>query len=271
VKILLLGGTSEAKAIAKKLIALELDVIYSVAGLVRLPKLDCKIIQGGFSRFSHTNNSDGLTEYLLTEKIDYLLDATHPFAINMSQQAVYSAQKINIPYCAFVRPEWKPQEGDDWSVFDNEAQLLNALALAVNAGSKNIFYTRGQIDRTLAIELDEIAELNEIFGPARYIVRSAKETELPQYSKWIQAVGPFSFDDEKTLLEKYEIDLIVCKNSGGEATNAKLEAARELGIRVLMLQRPAIVNEINNGLNKAFNTVDECFEFIREKCSSDSH
>jgi precorrin-6A/cobalt-precorrin-6A reductase len=271
--ILILGGTSEAKSLAKRLITLDVEIIYSIAGLVRQPVLSCKIISGGFSLFNNDSNNanknDGLTEYLFAEKIDCLVDATHPFATKMSQQANRSAQEINIPCISFVRPEWEIQNGDSWSLLDNEDQLLNELALAINTGSQNIFYTNGQIDRKLAVHLDAIAELNEAFGPAQYIVRSAKETELPQYSQWIQAIGPFNMDNEKALLEKYDIDLIVCKNSGGEATKAKLEAARELGIRVLMLQRPKVVNDSSNNLNKVFHTLDECFEFISEKCSSD--
>ena len=279
-KILLLGGTSEAKAIAKELIALELEVIYSIAGLVRKPILDCEIIQGGFSHFSQKESiqnesiqkegikhRDGLTEYLLTEKIDYLLDVTHPFASKMTQQAIRSAQEVNIPYCAFVRPKWEAQEGDDWSLLEDENQLLNELALAVNVGSKNIFYTNGQLSRELAIELDAIAELNESFGPTRYIVRSAKETELPQHAHWIQAIGPFSFDDERDLLVENEVDLIVSKNSGGEATRAKLEAARGLGIRVLMLQRPLqqslLQTQTELSIVKEFNTLAECVEDIK--------
>ena len=274
-KILILGGTSEAKSLAEQLINLGAEIIYSIAGLVRQPALNCKIISGGFSQYNNDSNSakksDGLTKYLLAEKISCLVDATHPFATKMSQQALRSAQEVNIPCISFVRPEWEIQEGDDWSLLENEDQLLNELALAVNTGSKNIFYTNGQIDRKLAVELDAISELNEAFGPAQYIVRSAKETELPQYSQWIQAIGPFNIEAEKALLEKYEVDLIVCKNSGGEATKAKLEAARELNVRVLMLQRPTMINDSSNGMNKVFHTLDECFEFVSEKCSSDSY
>jgi precorrin-6A/cobalt-precorrin-6A reductase len=269
VKILILGGTSEAKLLAQQLINIDVEIIYSIAGLVRQPTLDCKIISGGFSQYG------GLTKYLATEKIAYLLDVTHPFAAKMSQQAVRSTAEVNIPYCAFVRPQWQPQAGDDWALLANETQLMHELALAVNTGSKNIFYTNGQISRQLAIELDGIAELNEAFGPAQYIIRSAKETELPQYSQWVQAIGPFIISDEKALLEKYQVDLIVCKNSGGEATKAKLEAARALGIRVLMLQRPHIESsagvqvksklssEFERKPNKIFNSLTECFEEIK--------
>ncbi len=262
-KVLILGGTSEAKALTKKLISLDIKIIYSIAGIVRLPELNCEIISGGFSQ------SGGLSEYLLTEKIDCLLNVTHPFATKMSQQALLSADEVNIPYYSFKRPEWQQQTEDNWLLAKDQEQLLNELALAVNTGSKNILYTNGQIDRKLAVELDAIAELNEVFGPARYIVRSAKETELPQYAHWLQAIGPFNLNNEMALLKEYEIDLIVCKNSGGEATKAKLEAARKLGIRVLMLQRPEPANESTNSMNRLFNNLDECFEFISEKCSSD--
>lgn len=262
-KILLLGGTLEAKKIAKALIALknelDLEIIYSIAGLVRKPELDCEIILGGFSRFTNANNRKGLTEYLLAEKIDYLLDATHPFASKMTQQAIQSAQNVGIPYGAFVRAEWTEQEGDHWCLLEDEHQLLNELALAVNTGSKNIFYTLGQINKTLMLELEAIAELNEVFGSARYIIRTAKETELPQYAHWIHAIGPFSIAEEKALLVKYNVDLIVSKNSGGDGTKAKLDAARELGIRVLMLQRP---NRKPN-IGQVCNTLDECLENIK--------
>lgn len=267
-KLLILGGTREAKLLAKQLINLDIEIVYSIAGLVRLPELDCEIISGGFSQ------RGGLSEYLLAEKIDCLLDATHPFATRMSQQALGSTADINIPSYSFVRPQWQPQAGDNWLLAKDHEQLLNELALAVNTGSKNIFYTHGQIDRKLAVELDAIAELNETFGPARYLVRSAKETELPQYAHWLQAIGPFNLADELALLKEYEVDLIVCRNSGGEATKAKLDAARELGIRVLMLQRPTLVSDSTNSMkadsvNRVFNNLDECFEFISEKCSSD--
>jgi precorrin-6A/cobalt-precorrin-6A reductase len=282
-KILILGGTREAKLLAKKIINSNVEIIYSIAGLVRQPELDCKVISGGFSQYYNesgnverdnnerdkTDINSGLSQYLLTENIDCLVDATHPFATKMSQQANQSAHEVNIPYISFVRPEWEAQAGDDWSLLENEHQLLNELALAINAGSQKIFYTNGQIDRKLAVKLDAIAELNEAFGPAQFIVRSAKETELPQYAQWIQAISPFNIDDEKALLEQYDIDLIVTKNSGGEATKAKLEAARELGIRVLMLQRPKIVNDSNNRMNKIFNNLDECFEFINKTYSGD--
>ena len=270
-KILILGGTSEAKMLAKKLIDIHnVAITYSIAGLVRKPELNCEIISGGFSQLG------GLTKYLQYKKIDLIVDVTHPFAAKMSLQALRSAQKINIPCYSFVRPEWLAQTGDNWSVIADEDQLLNELALAINTGSQNVFYTNGQIDRKLAVELDAIAELNEAFGPARYIVRSAKETELPMYAHWIQAIGPFNIDDEIALLKKYEIDLIVCKNSGGQATKAKLEAARELGIRVLMLQRPMLENDTAHNLkaasmNRIFINLDEISEFISEKCSSDFH
>ena len=263
-KLLILGGTGEAKKIAQKLITINgLEIIYSIAGLVRKPELNCEVISGGFSQLG------GLTKYLQHKKIDLIVDATHPFAAKMSQQALCSAKEVNIPCYSFVRQEWVAQAGDNWSLFADEEQLLNELALAINTGSHNVFYTNGQIDRKLAVELDAIAELNEAFGPARYIVRSAKETELPMYAHWMQAIGPFNFDDEMALLKKYEIDLIICKNSGGQATKAKLEAARELGIRVLMLQRPKFANGSAKGMNELFNTLDECFEFISEKYSGD--
>jgi precorrin-6A/cobalt-precorrin-6A reductase len=263
-KLLILGGTREAKQLAEKLCAINsVEVIYSIAGIVRQPELDCVVISGGFTRHG------GLTNYLLTEKITYLLDATHPFTEKMSQQALRSVAEANIPYCSFVRSEWKMQAGDDWFLLVNEDQLLTELALAINSGSKNILYTMGQISIETAQQLDAIAELNEWHGPAQYFVRSVKETELPMYAQWIQAIGPFTYGDEKSLLEKYEVDLIVCKNSGGEAMRAKLDAARALGIKVLILQRPKMPVDLDRLMhrspNKSFNRIDDCIEFIASK------
>ena len=262
-KLLILGGTREAKLLTKKLINLDVDIIYSIAGLVRWPELNCEIISGGFSQ------RGGLSEYLRIEKIDCLVDVTHPFARKITQQALRSSVELNIPCYSFERPEWQQQVGDNWFLANDQNQLLSELALAINMGSKNIFYTLGKIQQQLALELDAIAELNEVFGSARYIVRSTKETELPQYAHWLQAIGPYNYANELALLKEYEIDLIVCKNSGGEATKAKLDAARELGIRILMLQRPKRVNDSANSSNKRFSDLDECFDFISEKFSSD--
>ncbi len=263
-KILILGGTGEAKQLAQQLLAIdELEITYSIAGLVRKPELNCEVVSAGFSQLG------GLTKYLNEKKINAILDASHPFAQRISLQGIASAAEANIPYYSFVRQQWQAQAGDKWSLLETEEKLLDELALSINTGCKNIFYSTGQIDQKLALELDQIGELNESFAPTQYIVRSAKETALPLHAVGIQAIGPFNIEDEKDLLTKYEIDLIVCKNSGGNAAKAKLEAARELGIRVLMLQRPQLVSESASGINKLFNTLDECFEFISEKYSGD--
>lgn len=276
-KLLILGGTGEAKKIAQQLIAMnDLEIIYSIAGLVRKPELSCDIISGGFSPLG------GLTKYLAEYHIDALLDITHPFAQRMSEQAIASAAEINIPYYRFLREEWQATNEDRWLFVENETQLLNQLALAINQGKKNIFYTNGQIDRILAQELTAIAELNENFGPVRYIIRSAKETERPAHSQWLQAIGPYSFMDEKALFEQFEIDLLVTKNSGGKATQAKLDVARELGIPVIMLQRPKMHSEtsvtssislhttsINSDINRSFASADEIFDFLYELLSND--
>jgi len=263
-KLLVLGGTGDAKQIAKRLMAIvNLEVIYSIAGLVRLPNLTCTVISGGFTQHG------GLSHYLKAHQIDAILDATHPFALRMSEQAVQSAAELNIPYYSLLRESWQAQDNDQWLLADTEESLFNQLALAINQGCKNIFYTNGQISRQLAIELDAMAELNEVFGPARYIIRSAKETELPLYSHWIQAIGPYDLNNELSLFKEFEIDLLVTKNSGGDATRSKLDAARKLNIPVLMLQRPETHNRIEIGINKSFKSNDEFFGFLYELLSND--
>ncbi len=231
--LLLLGGTADARRITKALIEMSeetgapLSIIYSIAGLVRMPDVPCEVISGGFTQFG------GLETYVKTQKVDAILDVTHPFADTMSSHAVAVAKLCGIPCWRFHRPVWQQHTGDRWRLFDCWPSLIPMLA-----DKHGVLLTAGQLTQTSMDQL--IAQSLRVRGGQRLVLRTAvpPKVELPDTVQWIKAIGPFKQANEHALLEQYGIDALVTKNSGGAATEAKLHAARELGIDVFMLQRP---------------------------------
>ena len=230
-KVLILGGTSDArkvvKALGKRGLLESFSLTYSVAGLVRVPELPCEVISGGFSQHG------GLLHYLQEHSFDLVLDITHPFALQMSTTAVESCTKAGIPCWRFHRPVWQAQEGDNWHLFDDWSALL-----AATQAYQSLFLTAGQMEQAL---IDQLAQQTLKTGQSQVLRTAAPpQADLPASMKWLKAIGPFNQADEKKILESYKIDLLISKNSGGSATEAKLWAARELGIPVFMLQRPML-------------------------------
>ncbi|WP_370280216.1 precorrin-6A reductase [Pontibacterium sp.] len=231
-KLLLLGGTADARRMTKALLEKngeqkqQLQIVYSVAGLVRTPELPCEVLVGGFSQFG------GLATYICNQKIDAILDVTHPFAATMSSTAVSVAKDLGIPCWRFHRPEWQQQPGDNWRLFDDWQTLIPALA-----GKKSVLLTAGQLTQGAVDQL--VAQTGD---DQRIILRTAAppRVDLPDSVEWIKGIGPFRLEDERVLFEQYEVDALVTKNSGGASTEAKLHAARELGVEVFMLQRPEL-------------------------------
>ena len=230
-KILLLGGTSDAVKLAKQLIALKLDISYSVAGLVRQPSLDCKILTGGFQ--------GNLAAYLRKNSIDLLLDATHPYAKNISKQAVQAAAEVNIPCWQYTRPAWQQQKDDNWIIFQNWHDLLAKLQ-----NYQRPFFAMGQAP---LLHLDDITESQY------WTVRTAISQNInhPQLHT-ITAIGSFSLDAERDLIKQQNIDVLICKNSGGESVFSKLIAARQLKIPVLIQARPS-----QTKADKSFSKIEE--------------
>lgn len=136
-KLLLLGGTADARRLAKRLQRDAIEIVYSVAGLVRMPDVDCDVISGGFSQFG------GLQAYIEQQKIDAVLDATHPYAEKMTTTAWGVTQQLNLPYWRFHRAPWQMQTDDNWQMFAGWPDLLAALG-----EFKSVFITAGQIDET---------------------------------------------------------------------------------------------------------------------------
>jgi len=234
-KLLLLGGTADARHMTKALMEMSaaenqpLTIIYSIAGLVRVPELPCEVIVGGFTQFG------GLAAYIRDQQIDGILDVTHPFAQTMSTTAVSVARELAIPCWRFHRQAWQPQAGDRWQLFDRWSSLIPALK-----DKRSVLLTAGQLTQ---VSLDQlVAQAQQVPGGQRLILRTAapSRVELPASVEWIKGVGPFRLEDEKELFQRCAVDALVTKNSGGKSTEAKLHAARQQGVEVFMLQRPAL-------------------------------
>ncbi len=222
--ILLLGGTADGRKLAEAINHLDVHLIYSVAGLVRLPSVGCESVVGGFTQFG------GLHSYIKNRNISGVIDATHPYAKRMSETACSVTSALNIPYWRFCRLPWQPSEKDNWIDITDETELLKNLA-----GYNSVFLTAGQISHSLTTDLGAM-------GHQQQLLRTAVEPsmQLPDSMTWLKAIGPFSVEGEQAIFKKFNIDVLVSKNSGGHSTSAKLTVAREKAIPVLMIQRPFI-------------------------------
>ncbi|TYL47343.1 precorrin-6A/cobalt-precorrin-6A reductase [Marinomonas sp. IMCC 4694] len=229
-KVLLLGGTADARRLADALHKegrhqTGLQVIYSLAGLVRIPKVDCQLVVGGFTQFG------GLATYLRDNDIGSVLDVTHPYAQTMSQKAVDAAREVGIPCWRFHRPAWEKEAQDNWTEYQTDEDVL-----AQFSHYRVPLLSAGQMSEDLLTTMTQLPNIEHM------VWRTAVEPtfSLPDKIHWIKAIGPFFLDDERQLLMEQGIDVIVSKNSGGKATYAKLEAARALSIPVLLQRRPVL-------------------------------
>lgn len=242
--LLLLGGTADGRKLAESLHRQSLELIYSVAGLVRTPDVGCEVVSGGFTQFG------GLVNYIRQQGVVAILDVTHPYAQVMSSKAVSAAKKCGIPCWRFHRESWQVQEGDDWRLYDDWKSLLPDLR-----EKKSVFLTAGQLSQEV---VDVFANNTSQCQLLRTAVKT--KTQLPASMEWIKAIGPFSYDDEFALMEERGVDALVSKDSGGDATVEKLNAARALGLPVYMLARPSLPNA-----DKIFTSRLECEKFVLEQ------
>ena len=230
-RVLLLGGTTEATAIARALASAGIDAVFSYAGRTAEPAtqpLPTRI--GGFGGIA------GLAAYLRRERITHLLDATHPFASRMSSNAVAAATETDTPLLAFERLPWQPQTGDDWqSVPDVEAAVD-----ALPASPARIFLAIGRQN------LAAFAVMPRHFFLLRLVDAPATPLPLPN-AETVVARGPFSLASDLALLQAHAITHVVTKNSGGNASRAKLDAARALALPVIMIARPLLPDRLTTG------------------------
>ena len=221
-RILILGGTTEARALAERLATRgDIDATISLAGRTVDPRpLPLPTRIGGFG------GAEGLVDYLAKERIGLLVDATHPFANRISANAVTASKDANIPLFALRRPAWDAVDGDRWTRVGD----IDAAIVALGAAPRRVF---------LAIGRQEAGRFSA--APQHsYVVRSIDPVDPPlavPSCRYILASGPFGEADERELLQGERIDVVVTKNSGGSATYAKIAAARPLGIEVIMIER----------------------------------
>ena len=216
--ILLLGGVTEALAIAR---TLGPQHIYSLAGVGRVPTdLTCQVRVGGYG------GVEGLAQFVRDEHIGLILDATHPYAAQISHNAAQAARLCGVPCWALRRPAWRPQAGDDWREVADWAELIEALK-----PFKRPLFTLGR---------EPLQHLDEIPQEQFWTLRALEVYPGNERCEVIGARGPFLIEDERALFERQQIDVLISKNSGSTATEPKLEVARERGVPVLVLRRPVL-------------------------------
>jgi len=223
-RLLLLGGTTEASALAASLAQrAEIETTLSLAGRTTRPAASPVPVRvGGFG------GVEGLVQYLGDQRIDAVIDATHPFAAQMSAHAVEACERARVPLAAFTRPPWTPTAGDHWTEVETAAQAVAALGEI----PRRVFLTLGRLQaHAFAASAQHHFVLRSIDAPP--------PRDLPSSVELVLARGPFGVEAETELMTSRRIDVLVSKNSGGEATRAKIDAARALGLPVIMLRRPA--------------------------------
>jgi precorrin-6A/cobalt-precorrin-6A reductase len=221
--ILLLGGTADAMRLAQSLAEAGHLATYSIAGRTTapsLPPLPHRI--GGFG------GVEGLLAYLRAEAITHVIDATPPFAAQMSQHAAQACTALDLPLIALERAPWIAGSGDNWRFFKNIPTMATALPLR----QTRIFLAIGRQNLTDFADQPQHQYLLRLIDPPG-------ELPLP-YAQVVLSKGPFTLDGDLALMRAHGTQLVIAKNAGGEAARAKLDAARTLGLPVWLAERPQI-------------------------------
>lgn len=219
-KILILGGTSDARQLANRLVGRGHEVMTSLAGRTRDPMLP----EGGL-RIGGFGGVPGLTAYLHDAAIEHMIDATHPYAGQISRNAVAAAEAAGVPLLRVMRPAWQPTEGQDWVDVATVAEAARSLA-----PQAKVLLTTGHGGLADFIERRDCLFVVRLIEPP--------ELALPPHAQMLLARPPYSLEEEIALMAGHRITHLVSKNSGGGQTIAKLEAAHRLGIQVIMIARP---------------------------------
>ncbi|TYK49565.1 cobalt-precorrin-6A reductase [Actinomadura decatromicini] len=222
-RVLILGGTAEARDLAARLHGVpDVRVVSSLAGRVADPRLPVGEVRvGGFG------GPDGLAAWLREHRIDRLVDATHPFAERMSASAARASERAGVPLLALRRPGWREEDGDDWRRVPSLADAAAALPCGARA-----FLTTGR--RSIEV----FAARADVWFLARSV--DPPEKPVPDNVRVLLSRGPYTLDGERALIREHSLDVLVTKDSGGAMTRAKLTAARAAGLPVIMVDRPPV-------------------------------
>lgn len=223
-RVLLLGGTTEAGQMARALAEAGIDAVYSYAGRTNAP-----VSQPLPTRVGGFGGVPGLTRYLNAENITHVIDATHPFAAGMSRNAFEASRDQAIPLIRFERAPWVAQTGDDWTLVPTLEDIPAALPdvparvfLAIGKQQIGLFASKPQ---------------------HHYLLRLVDAPEVPlplPHTTVLLARGPFTVQGDTAVMKENAITLVVAKNAGGTGARAKLDAARMLGLPVIMTNRPPL-------------------------------
>lgn len=239
-RVLLLGGTAEGRALAKTLYP-QVDIVSSLAGRVPDPALPVGPVRiGGFG------GVEGLQRWLLEEGIDAVIDATHPFAATMTAHAAQVCAELRIPHLVLARPAWEP---GDAIVVESDTQAAETVA---KGGFSRVFLTTGRSGTRAFVGSD-----------AWFLIRAVTEPDpasLPRRRQLLLSRGPYDYDGEVAVLRENRIDALVTKNSGGDMTRAKVDAAAALSVPVVMVARPSLPAGVT-----AVDSVERAAEWLRDQ------
>ncbi len=221
--VLILGGTGEARALAELLVARgDLRVVSSLAGRVARPRLPVGEVRvGGFG------GPERLAAWLTERRVAAVVDATHPFAERISASADEACRAAQLPLLRLQRPGWQAGEGDQWHWVDD---LAGAAALLPRLGRRAFLTTGRQGLAAFASDRDTFFLIRCVDPP--------EPADLPPHHELLLDRGPYTPEGELALIDRHQLDVIVTKDSGGPLTAAKLEAARERGLPVIIVHRP---------------------------------
>jgi precorrin-6A/cobalt-precorrin-6A reductase len=240
VRLLLLGGTGEARALAAELHP-DVEVISSLAGRVPEPALPVGPVRiGGFG------GVDGMRNWLRDERIGAVVDATHPFAATITAHAAQVCAELGLPHLVLARPAWQP---GDAIVVTSDADAAKTVA---HNGYARVFLTTGRSGTAAFRGVD-----------AWFLIRAVTEPELaslPERHRLLLSRGPYHYEEELALLTEHRIDALVTKNSGGAMTEPKLRAAADAGVAVVMVDRPPLPPGVH-----AVATVAEAVQWVRAR------
>ncbi len=237
-RVMLLGGTSEARALAARLHP-DVHVISSLAGRVPDPALPVGEVRiGGFG------GVDGMRRWLADHPVDAVVDATHPFADTITANAAAVCADTGIPHLVLARPGWDP---GDAIVVGSDVEAANAVAAEHYS---RVFLTTGRSGTAAFVDVDAWFLIRAVTAPAA--------GTLPRRHQLVLSRGPYHYDDELMLLREHRIDALVTKNSGGQMTRPKLDAAAALGAAVVMVDRPPLPAGVTT-----VSTVDDAVDWVR--------